>query len=172
MHGTLGLLEEIRDKHHPNIDNIEEVMIETGPVAFTAAGNKAPKIGREIKFSLWFLASLALIEDNVGLDKFVDEKLHDQRVVNLRKKINAHLVPELGFGARVAVRMKDGTEYKGVKRKQKGHPQNPLTNEELENKFRNSARMAITEEKAELLIEKIRSLEKIGDVSEIMDLTH
>ncbi|OPX33604.1 MAG: hypothetical protein B1H11_12235 [Desulfobacteraceae bacterium 4484_190.1] len=170
MHGTLGLLEEIRDKHHPDIDNIEKVEIETGPVAFTAAGNKSPVIGREIKFSLWFLAALALIEENVGLDKFVDEKLHDPRVVNLRNKVDAHLVDALGFGARVSVIMKDGTEYKDYRRKQKGHPENPLSVEELENKFGNAAKMSIPENNINLLIDKIKSIEKVDDITEIMDL--
>ena len=172
MHGTLGLLEEIRDKYHPEPDDIEKIKIETGHVAFTAAGNKSPKIGREIKFSLWYLAALALIEENVGLDKFVDEKLNDPRVTNLANKVDAQLVDSLGFGARVSVIMKNGEEYKAFRRKQKGHPENPLSTRELEKKFRNAAKMTITEKNIEMLIEKIKSIEHVADIREIVDLLH
>jgi len=172
VHGTLGLLEEIRDKYHPEPDDIEKIKIETGHVAFTAAGNKSPKTGREIKFSLWYLAALALLEENVGLDKFVDEKVHDPRVIKLKNKVDAHLVDSLGFGARVSVIMKNGEEYKRFRPKQKGSPANPLSTHELIAKFRNAAQMTITEENTERLLEKIKSIEQISDITQVMDLLH
>ena len=68
--------------------------------------------------------------------------------------------------------MKNGEEYKAFRRKQKGHPENPLSTRELEKKFRNAAKMTITEKNIEMLIEKIKSIEHVADIREIVDLLH
>ena len=123
---------------------MEEIYIETGPVAFTSAGIQEPKIGVEGKFSLRFLAALALAEGSVTLDKFTDGKVNDPGLVNLRKKVKAKLVRELKLGARVAVRMKDDILYQSALDSPKGSPKNPLSFEELGKKFRDAAATRIT----------------------------
>ncbi len=153
------------------MDQIETVKIETGPVAFTSAGIKRPKVGVEGKFSLWFLAALALAEGKVTLDKFTDEKVNDPTVIDLMGKIDARLVRELKFGARVSVRMKDGTEYSAHRAKPKGDPANPMSFEEIDAKFRSVARLAIPEGKVNPLIEKVYNLEEVTGLSQLMELT-
>ena len=140
-------------------------------MAFTSAGIAEPKTGVEGKFSLRFLAALALAEGNVTLDKFTDEKVGDPRINRLRRKVNPTLVRELGFGARLSVRMKDGTEYREFRAKPKGDPANPLSFDELVRKFRSTAGSAIPHENVERLIDRIRTLETLPDVIEIMSLT-
>ena len=124
----------------------------------------------EGKFSLWFLAALALAEGNVTLDKFTDEKVNDPGLIKLRQKINAKLVRELKLGARVAVRMKDGKEYEKFLKAPKGSPENPLSFGEIGTKFRNAAKPAISNENIERLIEKIKILEELRDIAEMISL--
>jgi 2-methylcitrate dehydratase PrpD len=96
--------------------------------------------------------------------------VNDPRLIRLREKVNANLVRELKFGARVAVRMKGGAEYKGFLATPKGNPANPLTFEEIAKKFRDTAKLAIPEKNIEALIEKIGVFEKLPDVRDIMSL--
>ena len=144
--------------------------METGPVAFTSAGIKRPKVGVEGKFSLWFLAALALAEGSVTLDKFTDERVKDPTVMDLMGKIDARLVRELKFGARVSVNMKDGSVFSGFRATPKGDPANPLTFEEICAKFRSVARITLPEGHIETLIEKVNSLEKQAGLVEMMAL--
>lgn len=167
----MNLLEEIRTCENPDIENVERIDLEVGPVASTAAALREPRIGVEGKFSVWFLAALALSEGSVTLDKFTDEKVKNPRLVNLRKKIHTRLDPRIGFGARVHVKMKDGTEYKGFLAKPKGDPENPLSFTELAEKYRNAAILTIPSDNIEVLIEKIKVLEKIKDMNEVISLT-
>jgi len=157
-------------KHQPNIDDIQEIGIETGPVAFTSAGIKEPKIGVEGKFSLWFLAALALAEGNVNLEKFTDQKVNDPRLIDLRRKVKAKLVRELKFGASVEVKMNDGTEYKGFRETPKGDPANPLSLEEIERKFEGMAKEFLSEKDNELLVTKVKNIENLDDMSELTAL--
>lgn len=167
----MNLLEEIKTRKNPDIENVERIDLEIGPVASTAAAIREPRIGVEGKFSVWFLAALALAEGSVTLDKFTDEKVNNPRLVNLRKKIQTRLDPRIGFGARVRVKMKDGTEYNEFLAKPKGDPDNPLTFAELAEKYRNAAVLAISTDTIEALIEKIKVLEKVKDMNEIVALT-
>ncbi|MBN1471300.1 MAG: hypothetical protein JW925_05940, partial [Syntrophaceae bacterium] len=68
-------------------------------------------------------------------------------------------------------KMKDGTEYNRHLAKPKGDPDNPLTFAELAEKYRNAAGLAISADAIAALIEKIKVLEKIKDMNEIVALT-
>ena len=107
---------------------------------------------------------------SVTIDKFTDENVADPALVALRNKVNANLVRELKFGARVNVKMTDGREYKSSTKHPKGGPDDPMGFEELSLKFRNSARFAIPEENIDPLLERILNLEKVRDVGDLMSL--
>lgn len=79
-------------------------------------------------------------------------------MVKLRKKVKAIPVEDddLYFGARVSVRMRDGTEYKESTLFPKGDPQNPLSYDELAEKFRNVACGVLPVPRIDMLIEKNR----------------
>ncbi len=54
----MNLLEEIRTRI-TDIEQVERIDLEIGPVASTAAAIREPRRGVEGKFSVWFLAALA-----------------------------------------------------------------------------------------------------------------
>jgi len=149
---------------------VEKIGIETGPVAFSSAGIRRPKIGVEGKFSLWFLSALALAEGSVTLEKFTDAKVKDPALGRLMDRIDAQLVRELKFGARVKVRLKDGTEYASFTKHPKGGPNNPMGFEELSLKFRNMARLVLPPEDIEPLLERILHLDQLEDIGQLMAL--
>ena len=153
-----------------NVANVQQINVQTGPVAFTSAGIQTPTKGVEGKFSIWFLSALALAEGSVTLEKFTDEKVNKPEIVELRNKVDARLVRELKFGGRVQVTMKDGTEYTGSAEHPKGGPDNPMSFEELSQKFTNSARHAIPEKNFEPVIDLINNLEKLKNVKSIIKL--
>jgi len=166
----MNLLEEIRTQENIDLEQVEKIDLEIGPVASTAAAIKEPKLGVEGKFSVWFLAALALAEGNVTLDKFTDEKVNNPQLVRLRKKIETQLDPRIGFGARFRLKMKDGTEYKNFLAKPKGDPDNPLSFEELSEKYKTTAILALSEKQIGALIDKIKILEEIENMSDIVAL--
>ncbi len=153
-----------------DIEQVEKIELEIGPVASTAAAIKDPKIGVEGKFSVWFLAALALAEGNISQDKFTDEKVNQPDLIRLRKKISTKLDPVIGFGARYCITMKDGTIYQDYLAKPKGDPDNPLSFEELADKYRRAAALALPKTKIETLINTIKELQQVKDMGEIMAL--
>ena len=151
---------------------MEEIEVETGPVAFTSAGIKKPALGVEGKFSLWFLSALALAEGDVRLDKFTDEKVNDPVIEGLRQKVNAELVRELKLGARVKVSLQDGTAIQKARTSPKGSPENPLTFQETEKKFRDTARLFLSERGSEALIAQIQDLDRMAHGRDLTEVFH
>ena len=67
------------------------------------------------------------------------------------------------------VNLKDGREYEKTTEAFRGSPLNPLTEKDVIKKFMNNATMVITEEKADIIIERIKSLEETANISDIMN---
>ncbi len=105
------------------------------------------------------------------MEKFTDEKVGDPRIISLMERVDATLVRELKFGARVIVRMKDGKTYRGELKNPKGSPSNPLNFEEISAKFKSTAKLGIGEENLDRIIEKVKNLEQVMDIEAFMGLT-
>lgn len=171
-HSTIDLMKEIRNKTEIDLNEVEEIKIEASRIALDAAGKTEPKTGLEGKFSIYYCAAVALAEGSAGIDKFTDEKVKDPRLVKLRKKVKVTLVEDddLYFGARVSVRMKNGTEHKGQTLFPKGDPQNPFSYDELVEKFRGVTDGVLSKTKIDQLIETVKILERISDVGSLLAL--
>ena len=167
----MNLLEEIGTLKDLDIERVEKIDLEIGPVASTAATIQNPQKGVEGKFSVWFLAALALAEENVTLDKFTDEKVNDPRLVRLMNKIETQLDPRIGFGARVCIRMQDGTAHKAFLAKPKGDPENPLSYEELTAKYRNAAGLVLPQACVETLVESVKHMDSLADINTMTGMT-
>jgi 2-methylcitrate dehydratase PrpD len=66
--------------------------------------------------------------------------------------------------------MKDGTEYRNFLAKPKGDPDNPLSFAEISEKYKTTAILVLSEKQIGALIDKIKILEKIESMNEIVAL--
>lgn len=139
-----------------------------------------PRTGMEGKFSMQFCLALVLIQGEISVSDFSDEKVKDPEVIDLMKRIKLQIDEEFaneGYAptehpsaAIVKVRMKNGDEYQKRANNPKWNPQNPPAMEELVKKYRNCAEGILIEEKVIKSIELIKSMEKINDIGELMNL--
>jgi 2-methylcitrate dehydratase PrpD len=79
-------------------------------------------------------------------------------------------IPEPGPYCPVSVELKDGRRFTYTARIAKGHPQNPMTEEEVLNKFRSNAKSVISEEQSAELVQDGQHLETIGNVRKLIEL--
>jgi 2-methylcitrate dehydratase PrpD len=66
--------------------------------------------------------------------------------------------------------MKDGSRFTYTARIAKGHPENPMTEEEVLNKFRANAKSVISEKQSADLVHDVQHLETIGSVRKLIEL--
>jgi 2-methylcitrate dehydratase PrpD len=133
-----------------------------------------PQTGLEGKFSLEFCLALALTDRVVKLEGFTDSKVKDPQIQNLIKRISKEVTKEADSSgtyypkARIDVKMKDGKAYSCTIEKRKGSPANPLTVQEVKEKFLDCASQATSGEHAERVADLVMGMDHINDIGRLI----
>lgn len=125
-----------------DIHHVRAIEIDTYQVALNVTGNPDPTTAFEGKFSLPFVVCHALLRGSVRLNAFGPERLNDPAIRQLMKtvRLTADPVMTAGFpsmrSARMRITMVDGRTLEHHSPYRKGDPEAPLTDTELDAKFR------------------------------------
>ncbi len=178
IHRPLDAILQIVQEHEISLPEVESVEV-TVPSEVTSAVRfdepNVPAIGYQGKFSFSYNIALILVDGKVDIDSFTDEKINSPKMREVMKKVKVicqerRLTPVGAMKMGVKVRMKNGQEYTSVVEKPKGHPENPLTDEELEAKYRYCAgRIPLPKDKIERSIKLVQDLEKLSNITQLMD---
>jgi 2-methylcitrate dehydratase PrpD len=172
-HPTIDAILEMRNKYNLKPEDVEAISCDVGKFCLDSAGQVEPKTGLSGKFSTYYCAALALAEGVAGENMFTDKKVLDPKMVALRKKVKAKVIP--GYKdteAKVTITAKGGKKYSAYVDTPKGDPRNPPTDEELENKFRSLTPFVLPQPRVDRLVETIWSLEKLGNVRQLIRLCY
>ncbi|MBI2864287.1 MAG: MmgE/PrpD family protein [Chloroflexi bacterium] len=129
-----------------------------------------PVTGLEAKFSLEYTIAAAILDKSVGLRSFADEQVNRPRVRSLMTKVNRQIRPggdSVEEPTVVTVKLKDGREFSRSVALPKGHPAAPLTGAELEAKYCDCAREALSEEDVQRSLEMLGKLEELAAIEDL-----
>ena len=132
-----------------------------------------PKTVSTAKFSIPFCVSVAIMEGNVDPDVFTIDKINDQNILGLAKKVKIEVDPKIEEfvpqqrGSRVEIIKTNGEKHQYFVGNPYGEPEVPATLEALRNKFRSLSTRVIPIEKAKKIIDLINRLETLDNVKEI-----
>ncbi len=138
-----------------------------------------PKTGYAAKFSGPFTVATALLGGGglgVSLEDFADEAVKDRAKLDLASRVRCVADEECDrifpnqFPAVLRIRMKSGKEREARVPHNRGGPENPLSNEELETKFRTNAGRTLPSGQVEELEGALRSLGEAETVEETIKL--
>jgi Uncharacterized protein involved in propionate catabolism len=122
---------------------------------------------------MWVTA-VALMHGTVELHHYRPENIRDPRVLSLIRKMKVNVDPELdklypsAIPNRITVKFKDGRELTARVDYPRGHPKNPMTDEEVENKFRMLTDGILTRDQISTVISLVRNLENLGDIKQLV----
>ncbi len=172
-HPTIDGLIQLRNQHDLRAKDVTRIQCEVARFCLDSAGQVEPKTGLAGKFSIYYCAALALAEGIAGEDMFTDPRVLKPEMVALRKKVKAVVNPRLkDTEARVTVTVKGGKRYFAAVDCPKGDPRNPLTDEDLEYKFRSLASGVLSKGKIDSLVKLLWNLEKVTDIRQVVRLCH
>lgn len=105
-----------------------------------------------------------------GENPYTEERIRDQKLQELIGKTEV-VVRDTGIHtqADVEIKLTDGRVFSKVVYYPKGYPNNPMTTEEIKQKFRNLASYKIKKNRCEEIIEIVDKLDKLDDVSKLAD---
>lgn len=167
---ALDALFDIMAEHKVVYDEIEKVIVDINLYDSYLMKYPNPKTGDEAKFSFPHILGAAILKGRVWVDSFTDESATDHRLHEARKKIEVITHTDWPLGraeARtpVTVKVKDGR----VITKEVAASSEP-TMEQLINRYKEGAQRVYASDQTEKSIELLLNLEKLKDISELMNL--
>jgi len=135
----------------------------------------APKAVIDAKFSIPFSLATALYYKSVGLNHFTPQRLKNENVLQLAQKVRYDLDPDIGLREAtrgfLEIKTKDNKTFSKHVDQAYGHPENPISEDDLVNKFMDCASRVvkkIPEKHLEKAVKYIMTLEAVEDIREIM----
>jgi 2-methylcitrate dehydratase len=135
-----------------------------------------PRSKETADHSLPYVIAAAVADRQVTPAQFEQDKIMDPRIREQLNKVEVVADPEIEKlfpklqRAIVTIHTTDGREFTKQLDYPKGDPRNPLTDQEVEEKFDALAAPILSDEARKRLKGAVWSLEKVGSISELMDL--
>lgn len=169
IHPAVDAIIELRDKHGIRPEDVEEIIVKGGPLTGTVLNIPNPVSEIQATWSQQYCAAAALLDGKLTTGEFSEEKLNDPRIRDLMKRVSLVVDPELSklvpehFPASVTVRTKHGL-YTETVITPKGDPASPLTDEDLELKFRELTGPLLSNQRIEDLMEMVLSMDSVSNI--------
>jgi 2-methylcitrate dehydratase PrpD len=131
----------IKNQHGLSPDDIAAIRVATFQKALEICGNRDPQTIFEAKFSLPYCAAIAMTAGRVRLDAFSEDLLGDAAILGLIEKVELTEAEDLSAefperrAARIEIETTGGERFEHYSPTRKGDPDNPLTDDELAEKF-------------------------------------
>lgn len=170
------LLELILE-HDIDPARVERVDVGTNHNMPNALIHRKPETELQAKFSMEFCMAILLLERRAGLSEFVDDVVRRPDVQEMIGKIHFGVHPDAeaaGYDKMTTIldiHLADGRHIEGRADFGKGSPSNPMSYDEVADKFRECARFAGFEaDRIEPIIVAVRRLEELTSVRELTAL--
>lgn len=132
----------------------------------------APESDYHAKFSFQYSVAAALHFGRLGVEAYTDEAIKNPKILTLAAKVFNEIdetAPDSSrFKGWVIVKTKSGQTLERVVEDNWGSERNPLSADDVRHKFRENARLVLSEQRAEQVVEAIDKLETARDINEIM----
>lgn len=175
LHPAIDAAFSILKEREIPLNKIKE--IRCGVTAFTARVLIYPKptTGLEGKFSMPYTMAAALLDKCINLDTYTDSMVRRSEIEELLQKVIMFADPRINWqkGPRpviVEIELEDGKIFSRRVDISKGNPENPMTGEESEKKYRDCARFILGEKEISQSLTLLSKLEELNNVSELITL--
>jgi 2-methylcitrate dehydratase PrpD len=170
-HAAIDGALQLRKSHAFTADKVERVHLLVSPPTLALAGKRDPRTGLESKFSVYQGVALALRYGDADPRRFEDSYAHDPALAALRARVTAETDAGLAKDqAEVTIALTDGRAVKTRIEHAVGSLVNPMSDADLDDKFRGLSEVALAADQIERLITLCRDCERLPDAS-ILALT-
>lgn len=169
-HPTIDASIQLRNEHNIKPEEIEAVRLSVAPLVKDLCNKRDISRGLEGKFSAYHAAAIGLVRGKAGLGEFTDEAVNDPVIKAVREKVVAEGDPVVSEdGVRVEVTLKDGRVLTKTLEHSLGNLKRPLSDAQLEGKFRDQATMLSAAQVNEL-IRLCWNIDQVEDARHLVSL--
>ena len=174
----LGLILKLREK--VAVDDIEAVHVETYHFTFSEIGSEPekwrPTTRETADHSLPYMLAAALSDGGISVETFSEKRIRDPKLPPLMDRIKISENPEFtrkspaSMECRIEITTKKGERHVEAGSYPKGHAKNPLTDAEVEQKFRAICRGIVRDDRSEAILNAVWSLDQASDIGKLLEL--
>ncbi|MFC1965203.1 MmgE/PrpD family protein, partial [Chloroflexota bacterium] len=176
-HPGIEMLLKLIEKEKIDPMDIEEIVykVHSTLISWAPFHILMPATDFEAMYSVPYTFATIALGYQAGPGWFAKERRNDPRVKELVKRVRLEEDPEVTrlhdenpekSVAKLAVKVKEKV-YERQTEYARGDPQNPMTQEELETKFSNMAKLIVGDKQAEKIIDIVNHLEELSDLKEL-----
>jgi 2-methylcitrate dehydratase PrpD len=172
-HPAMTAMHELVIQHDLKLEQVKKITLKTSQNIFHTLLHHSPTTELQAKFSLEFCLAALLVDRKCGLGQFTDTYVNTkdiQKAIHLieyipfssEEEINNHHTIVTSY---ISIQLNDGTELKLRKDFGKGNKADPLSEKDIENKFRECADFRKwNPSKTDCAIDLIKNLENLTDM--------
>lgn len=175
-HGQIFATLAVVKEHDLKPEDIQAVRILVGPREArhtTYAGKKYPRNAETADHSSFYANAIAIKERAFGPESIEPHKFTDPVVLDLIEKITVEAdpqIPDYGYQASSEIITKDGRKFKHHVETPHGLLSDPLTDQEIEDKFRDMAEKYMDKSQIRKIFDTVWNVEKVRDMNELTSL--
>ncbi len=175
IEAAIELRKEIVGQGFSPADDTQSIEIRTFDAAYEIIGSGQekwnPKTRETADHSLPYCAAVALMDGDVGLNQFSENRIKDSKLHKLIQKVKVirdkgltNQYPE-AMPNLIKITMRDGGQFSNKVTYPKGHPKKPMTDDEVEEKFRTLAKGNISGQNIDNLLDVLWRIEEVKNVN-------
>ena len=176
-HPAMGLMLDLIAKHDIKPEQVKRVAVGVNRQNVNALIHNRPTTELQAKFSMQFCMAILLLRRKAGLAEFADEVVNRPDVKAMIEKVDYAVHPEAeaaGYEKMttiIDIDLVDGRTISGRADFGKGSPANPMTDDELANKFRECAAWGrLPKASADQVVDLVFNLERLKNVNQLTQL--
>ncbi|MBX9585144.1 MAG: MmgE/PrpD family protein [Gemmataceae bacterium] len=170
----------LRQELNNDVSQVKSIDIDTFEACYNIIGKYpeawAPKTRETADHSLPYCTAAALMDGDVYLPTFDEGRFTDPALLDLTAKVQVHLDNALslrypkGIPNRITVTLADGRKLAEEVEFPRGHAGNPMTDQEVEAKFRLAVEPRYGKDRATRILARCWDLENLTSVTELIGL--
>jgi 2-methylcitrate dehydratase PrpD len=168
-HPTIDGCIQIYDEHRPAPESIRAVRLRVAPLVLDLCNQQNITRGLQGKFSVYHGAAVGLVRGKAGIPEYTDEAVNDAHVRRVRESTTAVGDNTLTEDqAHVEVELTDGRTLTRFVEQSLGNLRRPLSDRQLDDKFRNQAVLALPPGQVDELNQLCWRIDEVDDVNQLI----
>jgi 2-methylcitrate dehydratase PrpD len=160
---------QIYNENKPAPESIRAVRLRVAPLVLDLCNQQNITRGLQGKFSVYHGAAIGLVRGKAGIREYTDEAVNDPAIKRVRESATAVGDPSLTEDqANIEVELVSGEKISRFVEQSLGNIHRPLTDRQLDDKFRDQAVLALPATQVERVIQLCWRVDQLADVNELV----
>jgi len=168
-HPTIDGCIQLHDTHHVAPEQIAAVRLRVAPLVLDLCNQQNITKGLQGKFSVYHGAAVGLVRGKAGIQEYTDEAVNDPAVKRVRERAtatgDASITEDQAY---IEVELTNGTKLETFVEASLGNLKRPLSDRQLDAKFRDQAVLALPSAQVDGLLQLCWRIDELPDVSELV----